>query len=442
VSNTTDSFDADARRLTRRLIAVSEQEPTRAFDLHPRTLTRNAGVMFATVAVVAGLILAGTSVLRSQSSRPTPTVPPLPTGRATPTPVVITPPSPTASAADSITNLRMFSQTVGWAQRQSDGAILHTTQGITRWTVASPVFDGQVIIAVDFVDADAARLMTAQSSALDVNTTAAIQSWATNDGGLTWTKGGILTGYAVEYEPPETLDYVGRDDGWFSITGLAAAGSSAIYVYRTIDGGLHWQAVDLSNIRPLPATGKLPAGCDKNPVVFVSASTGWDTGQCNGGMPFFYETSDGGVTWRAQPLGLGQQDNGYTIALPQFVNTRDGFVLGYVGDQGTVASLFVTIDGGSSWTRRGTPLMTPQSSYFINADDGWLLDTSGNLFATTDAGRTWINLRSTSVAGLILEFLTPEVGWAYGSEGGEAGLLQTSDGGRAWSAVTPTILGP
>jgi photosystem II stability/assembly factor-like uncharacterized protein len=335
----------------------------------------------------------------------------------------------------------MFSPTVGWAQRQSDGAILHTTLGITRWTVASPVLDGQVIIAVAFVDANAARLMTAQTSAFDVSTTTAIQAWATDDGGLTWTRGGILTGYALAYEPPETLDYVGRDDGWFSITGLAAAGSSAIFVYRTIDGGLHWQAVDLSNIQPVPATGKLPGGCDKNPVVFINASVGWDTGECNGGPPFFYATSNGGVAWRAQSLGLGQQDNGYNIAPPQFVNTRDGFVLGYVGEQGTFASLFVTIDRGSSWTRRGTPIMSPQSSYFVNAEDGWLLDTSGNLFATTDAGRAWTNLHTTSAAGLNLDFLTPEVGWGYVSNAGGPGLLQTSDGGRVWSAVTPTIAG-
>jgi photosystem II stability/assembly factor-like uncharacterized protein len=65
---------------------------------------------------------------------------------------------------------------------------------------------------------------------------------------------------------------------------------------------------------------------------------------------------------------------------------------------------------------------------------------------THNAGQTWTDLGSnTELGGLNLDFLTAQLGWAYASDiqqppGQE--VLRTIDGGRTWTAVTPTIIQP
>jgi hypothetical protein len=96
-------------------------------------------------------------LLLAACAAPVPSLPPSarPTTSSTPTVNLI----PTATPG--IINLHMFTPAVGWAQRQSDGAILHTTNGVLRWGVAAPGIGTEQIIAVAFVDADAARLLAA-----------------------------------------------------------------------------------------------------------------------------------------------------------------------------------------------------------------------------------------------------------------------------------------
>jgi len=443
VTEVDHGFDDVARSLTRRLTAAAEQSPTRAFEPRPARRARTIAVLLATAAVVAGVIGFGTGVLRIQTSHAPTGVPPPPLVSPSVSPSPLAPPtaSPTPSLSDAIANLRMFSSQEGWAQRQSDGAILHTTQGVQHWSVASPPLGGQEIFAAAFVDGNAARVLTALPLAIQVNTTATIQSWATDNGGRTWTREGTLTDYA-DPGPPGTLDFVDRDDGWFSVTGLAAAGSSAIFVYHTVDAGLHWQEVDRSYISPVPGPGKLSAGCDKLPVTFLDDSTGWDTGQCNGGPPFFYVTRNGGITWKPQSIGLPWQPYGYLTSQPQFVDPTTGFMVGSGGPPGTNASLFITTNGGATWVRRSTPITYPDATYFVNAEEGWLEDGS-NLYVTDDSGRTWTTLHVPTLGGL--DFLTTTRGWSFlpapGPWTGPATFFQTTDGGRTWTAVTPTISG-
>jgi photosystem II stability/assembly factor-like uncharacterized protein len=444
VTQINHGFDDVARSLTRRLIAAAEQGPTRAFEPRPARPARTIAVLLATAAVVAGVIGFGTGVLRIQTSHAPTSAPPPPlvSPSVSPSPLQTPETSPTPSPADSIGNVRMFSSSDGWAQRQSDGAILHTTQGVQRWTVASPTIGSQEIIAAAFVDANAARVLTAASLALETNSTT-VESWATDDGGVTWTRGGALTGFIDSPASDGQLDFVDREQGWFSFLGPGAAASGAIAVYRTIDGGLLWQEVDESPVSPPAPDGKLPGSCDENPVAFLNASTGWDTAQCAGGPAYFYMTRNGGVNWKPQSLGLPWQGDGYQTTPPQFVDSHDGFMLGSVGLPGTLASLFVTTNGGDTWVRRSTSTASVQSSFFVNAEDGWVTDNSSDLYATRDAGRSWTNLQVATVGGL--DFLTPTLGWSFVTapipSSGPAGLMQTTDGGHTWTQLTPTISG-
>jgi photosystem II stability/assembly factor-like uncharacterized protein len=260
----------------------------------------------------------------------------------------------------------------------------------------------------------------------------------------------------VTYDlPAGTLDFAGRDDGWFSLSG-AAAGSSSMDVFRTQDAGARWTHVVATSFMPAPGqTSEIPLGCDKNPAVFGDAATGWITAACNGGGAFLYVSRNGGVSWTSQSLGNTWTEAGYTTNPPQFVTPSVGYMIGIAGSAPlpTVA-LFVTTDGGQTWSRWRTPESVLDASDFVDATDGWLLMTPSNtsdhdssLWVTRNAGRTWTDLGlQTELGGLNLDFLTAQIGWAYPSEilqppsGPE--LLWTIDGGRTWSAITPTILQP
>jgi photosystem II stability/assembly factor-like uncharacterized protein len=460
VTGESNAFDEHARSLTRRLLRASEHEPALALEPATTSVPRGLAVVFATIVLVAGLIFVGSGVLHIQLSKH-------PTGSATPPvnltspPVTSAPtvgPSPTASAANSVTNLHMFSPSDGWSQRQSDGAILHTWQGVQRWTLVSPAIGQDQVIGAAFIDSNTARILTAAASQnAESSEQIAIQSWATSNGGTTWAKEGSFTGYAIEGEPPGSLDFVDPDHGWFSITGLAAAGSSAMYIFRTVDGGEQWSEVEATAFMPTGAPGDIPLGCDKNPASFINASTGWVTAECNGGEAFLYATRDGGLTWTSQSLGVTREQAsifGYITDPPQFIGGTVGFMPGFAGAPPAArATMFVTTNGGKTWIARETPGYDPNAFEFINADDGWLLisgpitaTSAANLWVTDNAGRTWTNLHANAdLVGFSLDFVSTQLGWADTAlpapNPPAVGLMQTTDGGRTWSPMTTTISG-
>lgn len=363
--------------------------------------------------------------------------------------------APTPTVRPGIINVRMFTPAVGWAQRQSDGAILHTTNGVSQWDAATPRLGTEQILAVAFVDAEAVRLLAAPvPGPNNFETQAAITSWASDDGGRTWSKGGSMTGLALLNEPPGSLDFVDRQDGWYSITGLAAAGSSAIFIYRTSDGGAEWFEVDASDFSSPARPGKLSTGCDKNPASFINATTGWVTAQCNGGPTFFYVTYDGGVSWRSQALRIPKSIYGTQTDSPQFTSSRDGFMLADAGAPGANSLLYVTTDGGRTWTSRATTAPNPQTSYFLGAENGWIAGSPNSalaresaLWVTSNAGRTWMSVTpNLSLEGLRLDFLTTQLGWAFAPfatpfapSSPPSELLQTADGGHTWAVLNPAI---
>jgi photosystem II stability/assembly factor-like uncharacterized protein len=460
VTNFGDGFDASARSLTRRLIAVCEQDPLRSIDSRRGSARRTVALLIATVVVVAGAGLAGTSILHGKTSHAPSgsTTPPIvgrPTPRGAPTPVPSTQPTPSQSGGVVINSLAMFTPSTGWGQRQSDGAILRTTDGAQHWLIRMPEIGSADVIAAAFVNSDVARLLTAILPGSTGANSETVQAWATEDGGTTWTREGNFVGDGIPANLPSgSLDFVDTEDGWFSLS-EGAGGSSTMDVYRTQNAGASWRHVVATSFMPSPGqTSDISLGCDKNPAVFSDASTGWITAGCAGGPAVLYVSHDGGVSWRTQSLGNTASEFGYSTYPPQFVSPTTGYMIGIKG--GSVSStvvVFTTTDGGRTWSQWHTPETTLIASAFVNATDGWALmtpsDTSNDdtsLWATNDAGRTWRDLGlQPELSGINLDFLTAQIGWAYPSaiqQPPSAELFRTVDGGRTWSAITPSVVGP
>ncbi|HXL61253.1 MAG TPA: hypothetical protein VN959_11395, partial [Mycobacterium sp.] len=64
-----------------------------------------------------------------------------------------------------------------------------------------------------FIGANAVRALSALvPDSVTPNSPTTITSWASDDGGATWTRGGTITvlGVGLPYAPPGSLDFVDR----------------------------------------------------------------------------------------------------------------------------------------------------------------------------------------------------------------------------------------
>lgn len=399
---------------------------------HPRLLTAAVGVL---AAVVVGVPVGLTLLLRSATSSPAGVVH-----------------GPTA-----VSNLHMFSRTTGWAW--GGGAeVLHTDVGVQQWMVVPPPVGQLHVVEVAWVDAQSARLLAASGPEGQVGTYQMV-GWSTDDGGATWTQGQPFTALdetAMDVYSVTDLDFADKTHGWFFDTQDGTVGSP-IFIFRTVDGGMHWSQVEATPARGAVAPGALAAACAKNGLTFLNATTGWVAGYCVGGGPFFEVTHDGGATWSAQSVACA---TGCMLSPPQFTSSLDGVLVASAG----TSFLFVTTDGGRTWSQRAD--LPAAFVDFINADNGFSLGLSGNnnplavLWRTHDGGNSWQQARSGNRGAVgpstdidEIDFVNATLGWATPVDITIGGLnyvptpntkpysmWQTADAGTTWTLITPTFV--
>ncbi|MGA8417476.1 MAG: hypothetical protein WB808_12750 [Candidatus Dormiibacterota bacterium] len=430
-------------------------------SIRAKTTARATLVMpirFGLIATCAALELAACTPTAAHPNH-TPLTSPITTAPATPTPANSSTPVPYVyptsprPPANSIDGLTMFTADTGWAQRSLDGAVLHTTRGVHHWLVATPQLPvGQQIVAVAFVNADSARVLTAgglSSNADAPAVTMTFISWATDDRGSRWSRGGS---FSVVQDPGSSwqgaLDFVNRDDGWLSANEDDTAASLGTTLFRTFDGGTHW--MEVAHLGPASST------CFAQPTAtFISPTTGWLTG---GGCAAaqFEVTHDGGATWAPQRIPLLSTPY-LGLESPTFITSLDGVMVGTVPSPESVI-VYVTDDGGKNWIPHAAPGDWPHAVDFIGSKDGWLLSSdtmnagyAAGLYVTHDGGHTWATLRAldggaipaggTQLNGSILEFVSPTLGWTDTDTFAGNGdvLLQTTDGGRTWVPVSVQV---
>ena len=140
----------------------------------------------------------------------------------------------------------------------------------------------------------------------------------THDGGLTWT----------QLHPPGTQEnfrcifFVDELHGW--VVGNMSASGFINDNFRTVDGGLSWQQMQLA-----PGTW--------GTVHFLNPDFGW--AKQNGGPPAL--STDGGLTWTFPIVMI--EGNASFLATVRFANTQLGIAM-------TGGGIFRTTDGGVSWT--------------------------------------------------------------------------------------------
>jgi photosystem II stability/assembly factor-like uncharacterized protein len=344
---------------------------------------------------------------------------------------------------------------LGWAMNGL--GLWWTRDGGSDWRVMTPpevASSGDVVARV--VDIAAVDDTHVWISAADVQGTKIVNGSTrhmvierTRDGGKTW-QASIPPGcYGCG---GAHVSFVDTQNGF----ALAAASQNRQFLFATHDGGATWRRVG----------GNVPWS---GPIRFVNARAGWAVSDprrmvgpsqsvpLGGGV--VYGTRDGGRHWRPVALAVPPRYGGEpaTAGMPHFFGSRVGVApVRFVGRKHAQhLVVYVTHDGGNSWSPRPAPLdadLRAQSWGFPEAlpfsaatADSWFLFVGRRLYWTRDAGRTWSVTRTVAPKAprvWDVSFTSPLDGWAIfapvetGPHAGSA-LVKTTDGGRHWTPLAP-----
>ncbi len=358
------------------------------------------------------------------------------------------PPAPPASQPPTVTplwldSLKMVSSRIGWALRwtSNPGSLApsllvpaRTTVGGVTWTVVTP---STARVAPN--SASDLFVLDAERAWLDIGTTL----YSTSNGGASWTR-------LATFDHLGSLDFVNAQDGWDMENLGAAMGQDAVAIYRSTDGGRRWSLVARtpSLVGSGVSLGGLTTDCDKNGIVFATPSDGWITEYCNAGSLGFFTTHDGGSSWTQQHLPVPSAcSDGCGVSPPTFFGST-GFLT-----VGRASMLFVTHDTGATWARVSLPVTRSRSwiVQFVDAHHGFVVPgsleggaTGHVLYTTSDAGATWAPVHSDIGFNQYetFDFVSSEAGIIWIQAGDVLGLsptYRTSDGGRIWARLTPTL---
>ncbi|MHA1264474.1 MAG: M50 family metallopeptidase [Candidatus Helarchaeota archaeon] len=222
--------------------------------------------------------------------------------------------------------------------------------------------------------------------------------------------------YRKDYETKQTTEFydiyfLNKNDGW-----LVGDSDTHSYIFISHDGGESWE--------------KFCTPISAQHVQFQSKQIGWILG--NGEI---YKSYDGGATWNLQTDTLDYAKTFY------FANKTIGWVI----TSWIVYSLFITRDGGDSWSPQITfpnfafPFWNALNDvFFINESHGWMLYQMGiyggnfstQILHTNNSGESWVTSSSTINMSVTKFYFKDHMnGWAFGPSGE---LYYTNDSGITW----------
>lgn len=346
-------------------------------------------------------------------------------------------PSTTSIPAEPLKAIRFVDSLHGWALTKD--RVLRTQDGGKTWiNVTAPGFTSSTLRFNNeqavFQTADRAWVLLATPiNGNQQGGGVTIHVWFTSNGGSNWTQTTFNDSRSLGFADRPT--FISATLGWVLLDTGAGAGSYGVDLYQTKDGGATWQLISA-------APGNIPLSGSKTGPSFADANTGWiaDFVGALSNAALLDKSTDGGVTWTAEHLPLisayqnalyqttppvifgstliepvhvivGTQhylvtyrsnDGGahWSTATPANFDTDNVYVIDYQGDAVAIANGTVYhSDAKGNWSQIGTIPSTAGPMSFINAQEGWSLDTnSAILYHTTNGGSSWQTINYSFVS--------------------------------------------
>lgn len=202
--------------------------------------------------------------------------------------------------------------------------------------------------------------------------------------------------------------------------------SAAIHVYDK--AGNKWTSANSGDTwSTASVTTPLPSGKDIRTINFYGSTATTYSGVAILADNSIYFTANGGASWTsASGISLNT-----TLSHVQKVNN---YLTVAAGKNGT---LLKSGDAGNTWTQVHTHTGADiKEVYFSSANDGCMLDESGNLYFTEDGGVNWTktdlvkNKLNNGGPYTDIAFVNKTNGYALNSTGQ---LLYTNNGGKGWT---------
>jgi len=360
----------------------------------------------------------------------TPTVEYTPTVEHTPLPKEITAP---LLKSPSIASIDMLDEVYGWALTETQ--VIRTNDGGAAWYDVTPEGISEVGYgaSTEFMDVDHAWIQFPDPN----NFPNAGILYRTSDGGMTWTS------TATPFNGGD-ISFVDANNGWMMADLGAGAGSMAVSIFQTKDGGGTWNRT-YTNDPNLEGSGDtLPLGGLKGWIVPLDMQTAWVGGVVYApGTVYLFRTDDAGKTWFRINLVLPPQAESADLAVEglRFASSTAGIlVLRIRGENGPQTLIYRTNDGGNTWTP--APAGVPDSGRLeIVSAQEIVLYGSDQFYVTRDAAQTWNLVPPDIVFGESLtgmSFVNSSSGWVITTDPSNRRILyKTTDGGATWYPLAP-----
>jgi photosystem II stability/assembly factor-like uncharacterized protein len=323
----------------------------------------------------------------------------------------------------------------GWVAEQAGGqtTVYRYPDGGATWSPRL-TYDGELPTQV-LVDPSGAGIVVAGQPAGGV---AALALWRSADGGASWqrlTAPVVAEAWGVPY-------FSDASRGWV----LASLGPGSAEILSTRDGGATWSAGPPFNDRAnFPGLSSV-----RLRIVWTVDGRGIAVLPTGAGSAALHVviTDDGGATWRASfPAAPPGEDVSAGNALVDASLLPDGrgvlFLQAVDAGRGGAPALFgyATTDAGRKWSEpvrldAAAPSAPSRAVFALDEAHWWASAGSGaDLLVTTDGGRTVHRHTGVLPSGYTfqsLDFWSSEQGWAVAGSGGRIALFVTGDGGASW----------
>lgn len=334
--------------------------------------------------------------------------------------------------APGILNIEMLDEVFGWGVTEEN--IVRTNDGGVTWYDVTPakLADAGYLVYPDFFDANHAWIQFPDMNKYPNGG----KLYRTSDGGNTWES--FTTPFSGG-----AIHFIDEQNGWVLADLGVGAGSMAVSVFKTGDGGATWQRVYTNDTNLEGAADTLPLGGIKNIILPLDLETAWVGGVVYAsGETYLYRSDDGGKTWFNINLVLpeGSKDSELSVYGIHFTSTTDGLLAIRVAAETPQIIVYATHDGGTTWSQLPITfdgygfLETPSASEMI-------FYTAGQFYVTKDAGMTIQQVTPDMKFGdtvIDMSFVNSQTGWLVTSDStSDLSLYKTADGGVTWFPIIP-----
>lgn len=330
----------------------------------------------------------------------------------------------------SLTQIHMLDVLNGWGTTET--RLVRTVDGGLNWYDMTPPGVSSLGYAASIFFLDPIHGWVTIGGSDLLSGTMAI----TTDGGASWSA--VAVPFANGH-----IQFINTSTGFILVGRGAAAGSSAVDVYSSVDGGLTWVPVYVMQPGAGEGVNSLPFSGQKSGISFLDSLHGWVGGNIPmEGYFYLYASNDGGHVWAKQDVSLpaGYETAMTEVGIAEFFSSTDGILPVRLMANNSGYVFYRTRNSGVDWIST-SPVISIGTYSVASMMDIFVWDGGPVIHVSHDGGLTW-NLVATNITAtdilMKIVFVDAQTGWALTGDASNHHILyKTIDGGVTWNVLIP-----